>query len=442
MRRIVILGAGGRDFHVFNTVFRDGAGREDRVVAFTAAQIPGIDDRRYPAVLAGPGYPDGIPIRPETELEHLVRDHAVDEVILAYSDLAHADVMHLAERVLATGADFRLVGPATTMLRATVPVIAVCATRTGCGKSQTTRRIAELVAARGLRAVLVRHPMPYGDLAAMAVQRFATLADLDAAAPTVEEREEYELPVSKGIVVYAGVDYAAILRAAEAEADVILWDGGNNDFSFFAADLYITVADPLRPGHEVGYHPGEVNVLLADVVVINKVDVADAAAVETVRANVARLNPDAVVVMAASPVTLEAGPDLADRRVLVIEDGPTVTHGGMAYGAGTVAARAAGATDLIDPRPFAVGSIADTFARYPHLAAVLPAMGYGASQLADLAATIAASDADVVVTGTPIDLRHVIAIDRPVRHATYELHEIGTPDLTTVLDPYLERWQR
>ncbi len=439
MHNVVIMGAGGRDFHVFNTVFRGRS--SDRVVAFTAAQIPGIDDRRYPASLAGDHYPDGIPIRPEEELEQIIQEHDVDEVILAYSDLSYDDVMHQAARAQAAGPDFRLVGPKATMLRSSKPVIAVCATRTGCGKSQTSRRVGQILLDAGLKVALVRHPMPYGDLEAMRVQRFSTLAEIDASNPTIEEREEYEEPVRLGMIMYAGVDYEDILRAAEAEADVVVWDGGNNDFPFYAPDLFITVADPLRPGHELRYHPGEVNVRMADVVVINKVDSAEPDDVAQVIANVTSVNPDAVIVRAASPVTLEPGPSLAGKRVLVIEDGPTITHGGMPFGAGTVGARHAGAVNIVDPRPFAVGSIADTFRRFPHIGAVLPAMGYGPEQIRELTETIAACECDVVVTGTPFDVRHLIEIKQPVRHAGYTLQEIGQPDLATVLAPYLERWR-
>ena len=435
VRNVIVMGAGGRDFHDFALVFRDDP--DVRVVAFTAAQIPGIDDRRFPASLAGPSYPDGIPVRPQAELTQLIRDHEVDEVVLAYSDLSYADVMHLSAEVLAAGADFRLLGPDATMLRSTKPVIAVCASRTGAGKSQTTRRIGRILRDAGLRVALVRHPMPYGDLEAMRVQRFATLDDIEASNPTIEEREEYELPVREGMVMWAGVDYEAILRAAEAEADVIVWDGGNNDLPFFRPDVMVTVVDPLRPGHECAWYPGEVNLRLADIVVVNKVDVAAPADVGTVIANVRRLAPAASIVQAASPVVLSDGVSLAGARVLVVEDGPSVTHGGMPFGAGTVAARAEGALELVDPRPFAVGSIADTFARYPHIGAVLPAMGYGEQQLEDLAATIAATPCDVVVTGTPIDLSGVIHVDRPLRHASYSLHEIGSPDLASLLVPFV-----
>jgi len=439
MRRVVIMGAGGRDFHVFNTVFRhDGA---SQVVAFTAAQIPGIDDRAYPASLAGERYPDGIPIRPEAELEELVRRFDVHEVVLAYSDLSHEDVMHKASIAMAAGADFRIVGPEASMLRSSKPVVAVCAARTGCGKSQTTRHVAQVLDGLGLRAVLVRHPMPYGDLERMRVQRFATLADIDAADPTVEEREEYEAPVRMGMVMYAGVDYEAILRQAEAEADVVIWDGGNNDVSFFVPDLLVTVLDPLRPGHELRYHPGEVNLRMADVVLVNKVDRAAPEDVERVLANVAAVNPQATVVQAASPVTLLEGPDLAGRRVLVVEDGPSVTHGGMPYGAGTVAAEQAGAAEIVDPRPYAVGSLATTFETYPDIGPVLPAMGYGDEQLADLAATIEATPCDVVVVGTPIDLAGVLTTSRPMRRATYELREQGTATLTDVLVTHAARWR-
>ncbi len=438
MRTIIIMGAGGRDFHVFNTVFR---GRDDaQVVAFTAAQIPGIDNRRYPSSLAGPGYETGIPIRPESELEQIVAEHGVDEVVLAYSDLAYETVMHLAARVQAAGADFRLVGPDATMLRSSKPVVAVCATRTGCGKSQTSRYVGRLLLDAGLRVALVRHPMPYGDLEAMRVQRFATLADIDASNPTIEEREEYEEPVRQGMVMYSGVDYAAILRAAEAEADVVIWDGGNNDFSFYRPDVLITVADPLRPGHELAFHPGEVNLRMADIVVINKVDVADLADVAHVVANVESVNPNATIVRAASPVTLDDGPSLVGARVLVIEDGPTITHGGMPFGAGTVAARQAGATTFVDPRPHAVGSIVSTFERFPHIMAVLPAMGYGVDQIEELAKTIDACECDVVVTGTPFDLRRLIDVRHPVRHATYELQPVGEPNLATALEPYVSAW--
>lgn len=433
-RRIVIMGAGGRDFHDFNVVFRDDPDAE--VVAFTAAQIPGIDDRRYPASLAGERYPDGIPIVPEEQLDELIRDEAVDEVVLAYSDLSHEDVMHKASLVLAAGADFRLLGPEATMIRSTKPVVAVCAVRTGCGKSQTVRRVARILRDAGRRVVLIRHPMPYGDLEAMRVQRFATLDDIDAADPSVEEREEYELPVREGMVMYAGVDYEAILRRAEAEADVIVWDGGNNDFPFVAHDLLITIVDPLRPGHETTYHPGEVNLRRADVVVVNKVDAATDDDVAAVLAAVERTNPTATVVRASSPVTLADGPSLAGARALVVEDGPTITHGGMPYGAGTVAARAAGA-DIVDPRPHAVGALAETYACYPDIGPVLPAMGYGDAQLRDLAATIEATPCDVVVSGTPADLGRLLASTRPIRQVTYELEELGVPTLTDVLAPFL-----
>lgn len=440
MRKVVIMGAGGRDFHNFNTVFRDDP--SSRVVAFTAAQIPGIDDRRYPPALAGTHYPDGVPIRPEGELSDIVDRTGADEVVLAYSDLSHEEVMHKASLVLATGADFRLIGPRATMLRSKRPVVAVCAARTGCGKSQTSRRVGQLLTEAGLKVALVRHPMPYGDLERMRVQRFGSLADIDAAQPTIEEREEYEAPVAMGIVTYAGVDYAAILQLAESEADVIIWDGGNNDLPFFAPDLHITVVDPLRPGHELTFHPGETNLRMADVVVVNKVDSADVDAVSQVIANIHSVNPDATVVKAASPVTLEPGPRLYGRPVLVVEDGPTLTHGGMPFGAGTVAAQHAGATHVVDPRPFAAGSIADVYTAYPHLGAVLPAMGYGNEQLADLQATIAASGCEVVVTGTPIDLARVIEIRQPVRRAAYELREVGDLTLREVLRPYLEKWRR
>ena len=436
MRRVVILGAGGRDFHTFNVVFRADPNTE--VVAFTATQIPGIDDRVYPASLAGGRYPSGIPIRPEGELETLVATHHVDEVVHAYSDLAHAEVMRTASRVLATGADFRLVGPRASMLTSRRPVVAVCAVRTGCGKSQTSRRVTEILRAAGLRVVLVRHPMPYGDLEAMRVQRFATLADIDAAAPTIEEREEYEAPVAAGVVTYAGVDYAAILAQADDEADVVVWDGGNNDFPFFAPDVLITVTDPLRAGHETAYHPGETNLRMADAVLINKVDSASPEAVARVRASVAEVNPGAAVLEAASPVVLEPGPDLAGVRALVVEDGPTITHGGMPYGAGTVAARAAGA-EPVDPRPWAVGSIAETFAAYPSIGAVLPAMGYSPAQLRELEQTIAAADCDVVIAGTPMDLARLVDVPQPIRRVTYALAERGSPTLSDVLAPVITR---
>ncbi len=438
MRRVVILGAGGRDFHNFNMVYRDDPTTD--VVAFTAAQIPGIDHRVYPASLAGPLYPEGIRIRPEADLPEILRREQVDEVVLAYSDLSYDDVMHKASVALAAGADYRLLGPKATMLRASKPVVAVCGVRTGVGKSQTSRRVGQILLDAGLRVALVRHPMPYGDLERMRVQRFATLDDIDASHPTIEEREEYETPVRLGMIVYAGVDYRDVLERAERDAEVIIWDGGNNDFSFFMPDVLITVTDPLRPGHERRYYPGETNVRMADVIVVNKVDSANRAAVAEVVADVQTLNPSAVVIRAASPVTLEPGPSLAGARVLVVEDGPTITHGGMAFGAGTVAAREAGATVLVDPRPYAVGSIAETFAAYPHIGPVLPAMGYGDEQLADLADTIRATPCDVVVAGTPIDLAHFVDAGHPVRRATYELHELEAPTLATALTPHVRRW--
>jgi predicted GTPase len=436
MRRVVVMGAGGRDFHDFNVVFRDDA--ESRVVAFTAAQIPGIDDRRYPPSLAGPRYPEGIPIRPEAALTELIERERIDEVVLAYSDLSHEEVMHRASIALAAGADFRLLGPRATMLKGTRSVVAVCAVRTGSGKSQTSRRVGKILLDAGLRVALVRHPMPYGDLEAMRVQRFTSLDDLDASQPTIEEREEYETPIGLGLVVYAGVDYAEILEQAQAEADVIVWDGGNNDVSFFAPDLQIVVVDPLRAGHELRYHPGETNLRLADVIVVNKVDSAEVGAVERVLADVAAVNPAATVVMAASPPVLDVGPSLLNASVVVVEDGPSITHGGLPFGAGTVAAQAAGVAMRIDPRPYAVGSIAETFAHYPHIAAVLPAMGYSNQQLHELERTLNAIDCDAVITGTPIDLGRLIDCRHPIRHVTYELKELGKPNLEDVLAPLIE----
>jgi len=432
VQKVIVMGAGGRDLHDFNLVFREDP--EMRVVAFTAAQIPGIDDRIYPASLAGPLYPEGIPILPEERLAELIRAEAVDEVVLAYSDLSHDDVMHKASVALAAGADFRLLGPRSTMLLATKPVVSVTAVRTGCGKSQTSRRIGSLLLAAGLRVALVRHPMPYGDLEAMRAQRFASLADIDASHPTIEEREEYELPVGLGMTVYAGVDYGEILAQAEAEADVIIWDGGNNDFPFFWPDLSVVVVDPLRAGHELAYHPGEANLRMADAVVVNKIDSAELSQLETVLRDIRLVNSDAHILLARSPVELQDGPPLRGKRVLVVDDGPTLTHGGMAFGAGTVAAREAGAAELVDPRPFAVGTIAETFARYPDLR-VLPAMGYSDEQLAELEETIDACDCDVVVTGTPIDLARLIRSRHPIRHATYRLEEVGGVPLADLLEP-------
>ena len=439
MRRVIIMGAAGRDFHDFATVFRDDP--FVRVVAFTAAQIPGIDARRFPAELAGHHYPDGIPVHPEADLERLVADLDVDEVVFSYSDLSHEEVMHRASRVLATGAGFRLVGPRASMLTSHRPVVAVTAVRTGAGKSPTSRRIGTLLTEQGFRVVLIRHPMPYGDLARMRVQRFASLADIDAADPTIEEREEYEPAVRAGLTVYAGVDYASILHHAEAEADVILWDGGNNDLPFVRPDVHVVVVDPLRPGHELTHHPGEANLRMADIIVVNKVDVALLDDVQQVVRNVNEVNPTATIVEAASPVTLDDGPSLAGATVLVVEDGPTLTHGGMAYGAGTVAARQAGVAQILDPRPYAVGSIADTYGTWPTIGAVLPAMGYGDAQVRDLEATIRASGCDAVVSGTPSDLGRLIDPGCPVRQAGYEVREIGSPTLLDALTPFLAKWR-
>lgn len=432
--RVVILGAGGRDFHNFNVYFRDRS--EYVVVAFTAAQIPDIANRTYPPVLAGPLYPNGIPIVEEGALDDLIRKERVDQVIFAYSDVSHEQVMHLASIALAAGAGFRLLGPSETMLQARVPVIAVCAVRTGSGKSQTARRVATLAHETGRRVAVMRHPMAYGDLARQATQRFATLDDLDRAGVTVEEREEYEPHIARGSIVYAGVDYAAVLAAAEREADLIIWDGGNNDFPFIRPDLHVVVADPLRPGHELRYHPGETNVRMAHVVVINKVDTARPEDVETVRRNTASVNPRAAIVDAASPVTVDRPDALAGRRAIVVEDGPTVTHGGMAYGAGFIAARRHGAT-VIDPRPFAVGSIAQTLRAYPHLVHVLPAMGYSAGQLRELEETLAQADAEVIVIGTPVDLRRMLRLNKPAVRVTYDLEDRSSPGLGDVVRAWL-----
>jgi len=434
-RRVVILGAAGRDFHVFNTVFRDDPGHE--VIAFTAAQIPNIAGRAYPPALAGRLYPAGIPIREEADLQRLLREDAVDEVVFAYSDVTHQHVMHLASVAIAGGADFALLGPKRTMLAARKPVIAVCAVRTGCGKSQVTRWIAARLRARGLRVGVMRHPMPYGDLARQAVQRFATRADLDAAGCTIEEREEYEPHIAAGQVVYAGVDYAAILALAEAESDILLWDGGNNDFPFLRPNLLITLVDPLRPGHENAYHPGEAVLRMADVVLVAKANATPEPAILTVEATARALNPRARVLRGASRVTLDDPDAVRGRRVLVVEDGPTLTHGGMATGAGHAAALAGGAAQIVDPRRSAAPAIAAVFAAYPHLGRVLPAMGYDAAQIAALAETIARSDAEVVVSGTPADIGGLAGVGKPVVRARYAYEDVAGEGLGATLDAFL-----
>ncbi len=430
--RTIIMGAAGRDFHNFNTYFRDNA-RYD-VIAFTATQIPNIEGRCYPPELAGELYPQGIPIYPESELPGLIRDHEIDQVVFAYSDVPHAYVMHQASLVGALGADFRLMAGRATMLKSAKPVVAICAVRTGCGKSQTTRHVCDTLQAMGKSVVVVRHPMPYGDLAKQAVQRFASYADLDAHQCTIEEREEYEPHLDRGVIVYAGVDYEAILRQAEQEADVVVWDGGNNDLPFYRPDLWITVTDPHRAGHEMSYYPGESNLRAADVIVINKMDTADYANVREIYQSIAAVNPEAVIVEAASPLFVEHPERIRGKRVLVIEDGPTLTHGEMAFGAAYVAARRFGAAEVIDPRPYAVDTIAQTYAKYPGTGPILPAMGYGDKQIRDLEETINGTPCDLVIIGTPIDLTRLLKIEHPMERVQYELQVIGRPTLVEVLE--------
>ena len=437
--RTLIMGAAGRDFHNFNVVYREDPRYE--IVGFTAAQIPNIVDRRYPRELAGPLYPDGIPIFDEDELAALVERLKVRQVIFSYSDVSYVYVMHRAAIANAAGADFVLLGPEATMLTTRKPVVAICAVRTGAGKSQTTRRVARLLRDRGLKVAVVRHPMPYGDLLAQRVQRFATLADTQRHHCTIEEIEEYEPHITSGSVVYAGVDYAAILKEAESAADVILWDGGNNDLPFYRPDLHIVVADPLRLGNELTYYPGEANLRMANVAIINKIDTADLQATEQLRDHIRTANPHALIVEAASPVTADRPQIITGRKVLVVEDGPTVTHGEMRFGAGTVIARKFGAREIVDPRPFAVGSIAETFQTYPAIGRLLPAMGYGDEQVRDLEATIDRVPCDVVVVGTPIDLSRLVKIRQPVVRVRYELQEIGQPDLGVVLADFVEKLQ-
>jgi len=435
-RRILILGAAGRDFHNFNLVYRDDLAVE--VVAFTAAQIPGIAGRRYPPELAGPRYPEGIPILDEADLESILRERRIDEVVFAYSDVPHAQVMHLASKALAAGADFSLLGPARTQIQAKVPVVAVSAVRTGCGKSQTARYLSGLLKAKGRRVAVLRHPMPYGDLGRQAVQRFAARADLDAAECTVEEREEYEPHLACGNVVFAGVDYERIVAAAESEADLILWDGGNNDFPFLRPDLHIVLVDPLRPGHETSHHPGEAVLRMADVVVVAKSDAAAPADMRHVEEAARAINPRARIVRAASPVRLDDEAAVRGRRVLVVEDGPTLTHGGMPWGAGHLAALRAGAT-IVDPRPFAGPAIRSLYTRYPHIGEVLPATGYSREQLDALRQAINATPADLVVSATPIDLAALVQAHKPVVRARYEFAEAESPGLAGAVDAFLSR---
>ena len=429
--RTIIMGAAGRDFHNFNVFFRDNP--DYQVVAFTATQIPNIEGRKYPAALAGSLYPEGIPIFPESELVRLIKDLKADQVIFAYSDVSHENVMHKASIVLAAGVDFRLMGPNNTQVKSIKPVVSVCAVRTGSGKSQTTRRVSLILRKMGYTVAAIRHPMPYGDLVKQKVQRYASYADLDLHECTIEEREEYEPHLDNGVIVYAGVDYEAILRQAEQEVDIVLWDGGNNDFSFYVPDLSIVVADPLRPGHEKSYHPGETNCRMADIFVINKVDTALPENVIAVRQSLYAMNPTATVIEAASPLFIDHPEAVRGKRVLVIEDGPTLTHGEMTIGAGWVAARRFGAAEIVDPRPYAVGSIAATYQKYPNTGQILPAMGYGDEMVADLEKTINSMDVDLVLSATPIDLTRIIKVNKPMQRVRYELQEIGQPTLEDLL---------
>jgi predicted GTPase len=432
---VIIMGAAGRDFHNFNTYFRDNPAY--RVVAFTATQIPDIEGRVYPPKLAGKDYPDGIPIYAEEELPELIKKHQVDQVVFAYSDVAHEEVMHKASLVAACGADFRLMGPKTTMLKSKRKVVSVTAVRTGCGKSQTTRYIAKILKDAGKRVAVIRHPMPYGNLEKQAAMRFATYEDLDKYNCTIEEREEFEPHIDDNIVVYAGVDYELILHQAEEEADVILWHGGNNDIPFYFSDALIVIVDPHRPGHETTYHPGETNLRMADIAVINKIDSVDPTKVEMVKEAVAKNNPAAKIILANSPITVDDPEAVKGKKVLVVEDGPTLTHGGMSYGAGIIAAEKLEPSEIIDPRPYAVGTIKDTFAKYGHLSKLLPAMGYGKTQIEELEETINSSPAEVVIIGTPIDLRRVMSLKKPAVRVRYELEEIGTPQMKEMLEKLL-----
>lgn len=435
--RVIIMGAAGRDFHNFNVFFRNNDSYD--VVAFTATQIPGIEGRTYPTELAGSHYPKGIPIYSEEHLPHLIKENSIDLVIFAYSDISHENLMHKASLVLASGADFQLMGPNSTMLKAEVPVVSVCAVRTGSGKSQTSRQVAEILKTKGLRVAAIRHPMPYGDLREQIWERFATYDDLTRYKCTIEEREEYEPHIDKGIIVYAGVDYEKILREAEKEADVIVWDGGNNDMSFYRPDLNIVVADPHRAGHELTYYPGETNIRMADVVIINKVDTADTEKVRQVKENIRNVNPNAKILDAASPMTADKPELIKGKRVLAIEDGPTLTHGNMAYGAAAIMAKNLGAKEIVDPRPYAMGSIKEAYKKYPHLGAILPALGYGEKQVAELKETIDRVPCDTVIIGTPIDLRRVINIDKPTVRVKYELKVVGPVSLEQILDDFLRR---
>ncbi len=433
--RVIIMGAAGRDFHNFNVYFRNNDAYE--VIAFTATQIPGIEGRNYPPELAGSRYPKGIQILPEEELPRLIKEHNVNQVIFAYSDVSHEYVMHKASMVLASGADFRLMGPNTTMIKSKVPVVSVCAVRTGAGKSQTSRQVAETLKDRGLRVAAIRHPMPYGDLRKQIWQRFASYEDLNKHECTIEEREEYEPHINNGIIVYAGVDYEKILREAEKESDVIVWDGGNNDLPFYKPDLSIVVADPHRAGHELAYHPGEANLRMADIIIVNKVDTADPQKVKLVKENIKAVNPRATVLDASSPVTADKPDLIKGKRALVIEDGPTLTHGGMPYGAGTILAKNSGASEIVDPRRYAVGSIKEAYKKYSHLGALLPALGYSGKQVAELKETIDHVPCDVVVIGTPIDLRRIISINKPTVRVRYDLRVLGPISLEQILDNFI-----
>ncbi|UCG60882.1 MAG: GTPase [Candidatus Zixiibacteriota bacterium] len=439
-KKIIIMGAAGRDFHNFNTLYRNN--KDVQVVAFTATQIPDIEGRKYPAALAGKLYPRGIPIYEEANLLDLIKKHGIDEVVFSYSDVPYQYVMEKAAYIMSAGARFAVEGGQPTMIKSRKPVVAVCAVRTGCGKSQTTRRVAEILQSLGKKVVAIRHPMPYGNLAKQACQRFATLADMDKHKCTIEEREEYEPHITRGIVVYAGVDYEKILREAEKEADVILWDGGNNDMPFYKPDLLITIVDPHRPGHELSYYPGQNNLLMADAVVINKIDSADADGVAEVRENIAAYNPAAIVIDAASPIEVAHPKKIRGKKVLVVEDGPTLTHGEMPYGAGVVAAQKYGAAELVDPRPYTVKSITATYEKYPEIGILLPAMGYGAQQVKDLETTINRTKCDLVIVATPIDLTRIINIKKPSVRVYYNLQEIGTPDLTMVLGDFVRRFAK